>query len=193
MALTDSTMMLPLGSPAPGFRLPDTDGVLVDRDDVMGEKGLVVAFICNHCPYVIHIQHRLAEVAREYMAEGIGFVGISANDVDHYPQDGPERMKAEKARVGYPFPYLYDESQEVAKAYRAACTPDLYVFAADRELVYAGQFDGTRPNSGTPTGRDLRAALDALLEGRTIPADDQRPSAGCSIKWKPGNAPKYYG
>ncbi len=193
MALTDSTMILPLGSPASGFRLPDTDGVLVDRDDVMGERGLVVAFICNHCPFVIHIQHRLAEVAREYMDKGIGFVGISSNDVDDYPQDGPERMREEKARVGYPFPYLYDETQEVAKAYRAACTPDLYVFAADRELVYAGQFDGTRPNSGTPTGRDLRAALDALLEGRTIPADDQRPSAGCNIKWKPGNAPDYYG
>ncbi len=193
MALTDSTMMLPLGSPAPDFQLPDTEGKGVGLVDVMGERGLVVAFICNHCPYVIHIQHRLAEVAREYLAKGVGFVGISSNDVKAYPEDGPEEMKKERARVGYPFPYLYNETQEVAKAYRAACTPELYVFDADLKLVYRGQFDSTRPDHGTPTGEDLKAALDALLEGRTLPAERQRPSAGCNIKWKPGNAPEYFG
>jgi peroxiredoxin len=193
MSLTDSTMMLTLGSPAPDFRLPDTEGREVGLSEVMGEHGLVVAFICNHCPYVIHIQRRLAEVARAYMAKGVGFVAISSNDVETYPEDAPDQMKVEKARVGYPFPYLYDATQEVAKAYRAACTPDLFVFDAERELVYAGQFDGTRPERGAPTGEDLKAALDALLEGRTLPAEQQRPSAGCNIKWKPGNAPEYYG
>jgi thiol-disulfide isomerase/thioredoxin len=179
MALTDSTMMLPLGTSAPDFRLPDTEGKEVGLVEVMGEQGIVVAFICNHCPYVIHIQHRLVEVAREYMAKGIGFVGISSNDVTVYPEDAPERMKEEKTRIGYPF--------------RAACTPDLYVFDGERRLVYTGQFDGTRPERGRPSGEDLKAALDALLEGRTLPAERQRPSAGCNIKWKPGNAPEYYG
>lgn len=192
MALTPSTM-LPLGSPAPAFRLPDTDGRLVALEDFRDAPALLVIFLCNHCPYVKHVRHELAALARDYQARGVAVVGVNANDAVAYPADGPEAMAREKAEVGYPFPYLFDESQEVARAYEAACTPDFFVFDADRRLAYRGRLDGSRPGNAEPvTGRDLRAALDAVLEGRPAPAD-QRPSLGCNIKWKPGNAPAYSG
>lgn len=181
--------MLPLGTEAPGFSLPDTEGGIVSRGDFADAPALLVLFICNHCPYVKHVAHELARVGREYVERGVGIVGISSNDVDRYPADSPAAMKEEKARVGYPFPYLYDETQEVARAYRAACTPDIYLFDADRRLVYRGQLDDSRPGNGRPvTGRDLRNALDAVLEGRPV-TGEQIPSIGCGIKWKAGNEP----
>jgi peroxiredoxin len=190
MALTPSTM-LPLGTPAPGFRLRDTDNRLVALDDFREVPALLVAFICNHCPYVKHIRHELAALANEYQAKGVATVGINSNDAVNYPDDSPEMMVREKAEIGYTFPYLHDESQEVARAYRAACTPDFYVFDKDQKLVYRGQMDGSRPGNATPvTGKDLRAALDAVLAGRPVPGD-QWPSMGCNIKWKRGNAPEY--
>jgi peroxiredoxin len=190
MALTPSTM-LPLGSKAPAFRLPDTEGKTVSLDDFRDAPALLVMFICNHCPYVKHVRDELARLAREYQAKGVAVVGISSNDAAAYPDDGPEAMAREKAAAGYTFPYLYDESQEVARAYQAACTPDLYLFDRDRKLVYRGQLDASRPGNDVPvTGRDLRAALDAVLAGRPV-AEDQRPSMGCNIKWKPGNEPNY--
>jgi peroxiredoxin len=192
MAKTPSTM-LALGTPAPDFRLPDTDGTQVSRDDYAGAAGLLVMFLCNHCPYVQHIREGLAELAREYRSKGLAIVAISSNDAAAYPDDSPEKMKAEKARYGYVFPYLYDASQAVAKAYAAACTPDFFLFDRARRLVYRGQFDDSRPgNDVAVTGKDLRAACDALLSERPI-APDQRPSIGCNIKWKPGNAPAYFG
>ncbi len=185
---TPSTM-LPLGTEAPDFSLPDTDGRTVSRDDFAGAPALLVLFLCNHCPFVKHVQAELARIGRDYGARGIGIVAISSNDVVQYPQDGPEAMKLEKDQAGYPFPYLYDETQEVARAYRAACTPDSFLFDAMRRLVYRGQLDDSRPSNGRPvTGRDLRTALDAVLEGRPV-AEEQVPSVGCSIKWKPGNEP----
>lgn len=191
MALTASTM-LPLGSQAPDFRLPDTDGNLVSLGDFRDAPALLVIFLCNHCPYVKHVRHELAKLTREYRDKGVASVGISSNDVASYPDDRPELMAREKAEVGYPFPYLYDETQEVAKAYQAACTPDFYVFDRDRKLVYRGQMDGSRPGNSLPvTGSDLRAALDAVLAGRPVPGD-QRPSMGCNIKWKAGNEPNYF-
>jgi peroxiredoxin len=192
MAKTPSTM-LALGTRAPDFRLPDSDGTVVSRDDSADAPGLLVMFLCNHCPYVQHIRVGLADFAREYRAKGLAMVAINANDVASYPDDSPEKMKAEKARYGYVFPYLYDESQEVAKAYAAACTPDFFLFDRARRLVYRGQFDDSRPGNGVAvTGKDLRAACEALLSGRSIAAD-QRPSIGCNIKWKAGNAPSYFG
>ncbi|MBV8265087.1 MAG: thioredoxin family protein [Planctomycetaceae bacterium] len=192
MVLTPSTM-LSLGSKAPDFRLPDTDGRTVSLDDFKDAPALLVIFLCNHCPYVKHVRHELAALAREYRDRGVAIVGISANDAAVYPDDSPEQMAREKAEVGYVFPYLYDESQEVAKAYQAACTPDFFVFDRNRSLVYRGQMDDSRPSNGRPvTGRDLRAALDAVLAGTPIP-EDQKPSMGCNIKWKPGNAPSYFG
>jgi peroxiredoxin len=191
MALTPSTM-LALGTLAPGFRLADTDGRTVSLDDAVGEKGLLVMFICNHCPYVKHVRAELARVGRDCMAQGIGVVAIASNDVAEYPDDGPAGMKEEKAGAGYAFPYLFDEAQEVAKAYRAACTPDLFLFDAARRLVYRGQLDDSRPGNGVPvTGEDLRAAVAAMLEGRPVDAR-QKASMGCNIKWKPGNAPAYF-
>ena len=188
MALTPSTM-LPLGTPAPDFRLPDTDGRPVSLDDFREAPALLVAFICNHCPYVKHIRHELARLAEEYRRKGVAVVGINSNDAANYPDDRPEMMVREKAEVGYTFPYLYDETQAVARAYEAACTPDFYVFDEGRKLVYRGQLDGSRPGNPTPvTGKDLRAALDAVLAGRPV-GDDQRPSMGCNIKWKRGNEP----
>jgi peroxiredoxin len=188
MALTPSTM-LPLGTPAPDFRLPDTDGKLVSLDDFRDAPALLVGFICNHCPYVKHIRHELARLAEEYQRKGVAVVGISSNDAANYPDDRPEMMVREKAEVGYTFPYLYDETQAVARAYEAACTPDFYVFDKGRKLVYRGQLDGSRPGNAIPvTGKDLRAALDVVLAGRPV-ADDQRPSMGCNIKWKRGNEP----
>jgi peroxiredoxin len=190
MALTESTM-LPLGTEAPGFILPDTDGNPVSLEDLTGGEALAVIFLCNHCPYVIHVQHELAAVAREYEARGVRFVGINSNDVEAYPDDSPERMREEKERIGYTFPYLFDESQEVARAYRAACTPDIYLFDRDMKRVYRGQFDSSRPNSGTPTGENLVAAMEALLAGEPVP-EKQLPGIGCNIKWKPGSAPDYF-
>lgn len=179
--------MLPLGTIAPDFSLPDTvSGKTVSLHDVVGEKGLVVMFLCNHCPYVIHVNPEIVRVANDYLPKGIGFVGISSNDVEKYPDDAPGKMKIHAEKNGYPFAYLYDETQAVAKAYDAACTPDFYVFDKDLRLVYRGRLDDSRPRSGNPlTGRDLRAALDAVLEGREVPAV-QYPSAGCNIKWKAG-------
>jgi peroxiredoxin len=185
--------MLELGTLAPDFSLPDTDGRTVSLDDFRDAKALLVMFICNHCPYVKHVQHELARVAREYAPRGLASVAISSNDAEHYPDDAPDKMKDERARVGYPFPYLYDESQDTAKAYRAACTPDFFVFDGSQRLVYRGQLDGSRPKNDVPvTGKDLRAALDAVLAGQSVPAD-QIPSIGCNIKWTSGNAPAYFG
>lgn len=192
MVRTPSTM-LPLGTPAPGFTLPNVDGSMTGLDDVAGPKGTVVMFICNHCPFVKHVADQLAALGRDYLARGIGFVAISSNDVASHPADSPEQMVREAEERGYPFPYLYDESQEVAKAYHAACTPDFFLFDASRRLVYRGQLDASRPDSGIPvTGADLRAAIDAVLAGKQ-PAEEQRPSLGCNIKWKPGNEPAYFG
>jgi len=183
--------MIPLGTRAPGFRLPDTEGAPVSLDDFKGAPALLVVFLCNHCPYVKHVRHELARLGTEYQAKGVGVVGISANDVASHPEDSPARMTKEKAEVGYTFPYLYDESQEVALAYQAACTPDFYVFDKDQKLVYRGQLDGSRPGNPIPvTGKDLRSALDAVLAGKPV-SEDQRPSMGCNIKWKRGNEPAF--
>ena len=192
MVLTPSTM-LPLGTRAPDFSLPNVDGRTVSLRDFADAPALVVVFMCNHCPFVKHLADSLAATAKQYQARGVAFVGINSNDAQAYPDDSPERMKEEARNRGYTFPYLFDESQEVAKAYRAACTPDFYVFDSKRLLVYRGQYDDTRPDSGKPpTGADLRAALDALLAGKPVPAE-QKPSIGCNIKWKPGAAPDYFG
>lgn len=192
MALTASTM-LPLGSQAPDFRLPDTEGGHIALTDLAGKPALLVIFLCNHCPYVKHVRHKLAALTRSYMEKGVAVVGISSNDVTSHPDDSPAKMKVEKDEVGYPFPYLYDESQEVARAYQAACTPDFYIFDAGRKLVYRGQMDDSRPGNGKPvTGVDLRAALDAVLAGGPV-SEDQKPSLGCNIKWTPGNEPAYFG
>lgn len=184
MAFTESNM-LPLGTIAPDFQLIDTVSDLhFDFEMIRGKNGTVVLFLCNHCPYVIHLNEGIVKIAKEYLEKGIGFVGISSNDVINYPADSPENMKILAAEVGYPFPYLYDESQEIAIAYDAACTPDFYVFDAEKKLVYRGQFDGSRPKNDTPvTGADLKQSLNSLLEG--LPQVElQRPSGGCNIKWK---------
>lgn len=185
--------MLPLGTIAPDFSLTNAvDGRVVNRDDLKGQNGLLVIFLCNHCPYVKHVAKALAELTAEYQQKGVAIVGISSNDVQAYPDDGPEQMKIEAAQQGYPFAYLFDETQQVAKAYRAACTPDFFLFDRDFKLVYRGQMDDSRPKQGsTPTGRDLRAALDAMLSGQPA-LQTQRPSLGCNIKWKPGNEPQYF-
>ncbi len=183
--------MLALGTPAPDFCLPDTNGKLVSRDDFAGRPALLVLFICNHCPYVKHVRHELARIGRDYQSRGVAIVAINSNDAQTYPNDSPERMKVETAEVGYPFPYLFDETQAVAKAYRAACTPDVFLFDGARKLVYRGQIDDSRPKTELPvTGRDLRAALEAVLAGNPV-AEKQVPSIGCSIKWKVGNEPTY--
>ena len=188
MVRTPSTM-LPLGTVAPDFELPNVDGRMVDYATAAGPKGTVVMFICNHCPFVKHVADELSVLGRESMARGIGVVAISSNDVSTHPADSPEQMVHEAEERGYVFPYLYDETQAVAHAYHAACTPDFFLFDADRKLVYRGQLDASRPGNEVPvTGADLRAAIDALLNGRPIPAE-QRPSLGCNIKWKPGNEP----
>jgi peroxiredoxin len=191
MVRTPSTM-LPLGTLAPDFELLNVDGQMVSYGAAAGKQGTVVMFICNHCPFVKHVADQLAVLGRDYMPRGIGFVAISSNDVSTHPSDSPEQMVAEADERGYPFPYLYDESQEVAKAYHAACTPDFYVFDHERKLVYRGQLDPSRPGSDVPvTAADLRAALEALLAG-AAPITEQVPSLGCNIKWKAGNEPGYF-
>jgi peroxiredoxin len=191
MSLTPSTM-LPLGTIAPDFRLPDTNGKIVSTADFKNAPALVVIFMCNHCPYVKLIREGLAQFGRDYQPRGVAIVGINSNDVANYPADGPAQMKAEVASVGYTFPYLYDESQAVAKAYRAACTPDIYLFDGRHELVYRGQFDNARPGGNVPvTGKDLRFALETVLSGKPV-STEQKPSIGCNIKWKPGNEPDYF-
>jgi peroxiredoxin len=191
MVLANSTMM-PLGTKAPAFSLPDTDGRTVSLKDFAESPALLVIFMCNHCPYVRHVRSALADLTRQYQAQGVAIVGINSNDIQTYPDDSPAAMRLEVDAAGYVFPYLYDETQEVAKAYGAACTPDFFLFDRDRRLFYRGQMDDSRPGTGRPvTGRDLRAALDAVLAGRPAP-ENQVPSAGCNIKWKPGNKPDYF-
>ena len=185
MTATPSNM-LPLGTIAPEFTLPDTiSGKLLSLQDLKGEQGTIVMFICNHCPYVLHIKQQLIAIARQYAALGISTIAISANDVENYPQDAPDKMQQLMAEWGHPFAaYLYDETQQVAKAYQAACTPDIYVFNADLACVYRGRLDGSTPKNDEPvTGEDLRNALDNLLARQPI-ADEQIPSIGCNIKWK---------
>jgi peroxiredoxin len=191
MSLTPSTM-LALGTTAPDFDLPDIDGTRKRLADFAGSQALLVLFICNHCPYVKHIQQGLVALAGDYRDKGVQIVAISSNSVDSHPQDGPEAMRQEAKSAGYTFPYLYDATQAVAKAYRAACTPDIFLFDADRRLVYRGQFDDSRPGNGRPvTGKDLRAALDAVL-AHQAPMPDQVPSMGCNIKWRSGAEPDYF-
>lgn len=192
MVRTQSTM-LPLGTKAPEFTLPDCKGGTVSSKDYEGAPALLVMFICNHCPYVKHVREELAKLGKDYQGKGVAVVAISSNDADNYPDDSPELMAREASEAGYTFPYLYDEDQSVAKAYRAACTPDFYVFDKDQKLAYRGQLDSSRPNSGVPvTGQDLRAAIDAVLSGTPLPTE-QTPSLGCNIKWKSGNEPDYFG
>ena len=192
MALTPSTM-LPIGSKAPDFRLREPGGSTMTLADFQDAQALLVMFICNHCPYVKHVRHELARLGKEYQAKGVAVVAINSNDADAYPDDSPEMMAREKAEFGYMFPYLYDEDQEVAKSYQAACTPDFYLFDANRSLVYRGQLDGSRPGNSIPvTGADLRSALDLVLDDRPVPGG-QKPSMGCNIKWRDGNEPKYFG
>ena len=186
------SMMLDLGTPMPSFSLPDYNGRMVSDADFKGSKALLVAFICKHCPFVRHIRQEFARFATEYQARGLAVVAIASNDTIEFPEDGPEGMKEEAAEAGYTFPYLFDEKQAVARAFKAACTPDLFLFDSERRLYYRGQFDSSRPKNNVPaSGADLRAAADALLAGQPAPAM-QRPSLGCNIKWSPGNAPEYY-
>jgi peroxiredoxin len=192
MVATQSTM-LPLGTKAPDFRLPETNGKTVSLADFKSAPALLVVFLCNHCPYVKHIRAGLAQLARDYLPRGVGIVGISSNDVANYPADSPALMAEEAKAAGYLFPYLYDESQAVAKAYRAACTPDFFLFGPDQRLVYRGQMDDRRPGNDIPvTGQHLRAALQAMLAGKPV-SPKQKSSLGCNIKWKPGNEPDYFG
>lgn len=191
MARTPSTM-LPLGTPAASFSLPDPSGKVVSLTDFANAKALVVMFICNHCPFVKHVAGELARLARDYQPLGVAFVGIQSNDSVKYPDDAPAKMADEITLRGYTFPYLSDATQEVARAYRAACTPDFYVFDGGQKLVYRGQLDASRPDNGKPvTGSDLRAALNAVLAGQPV-SSDQLPSLGCNIKWRDGNEPDYF-
>lgn len=192
MALTPSTM-LALGTSAPDFKLPEVaTGKNVSLSDFSGKKALLVMFISRHCPYVQHIKQELARLGKDYAGKGAGIVAISANDVKNYPDDSPDALKSMAKEEGFGFPFCYDESQGAAKAYSAACTPDFFLFDEKRRLVYRGQLDDSRPGSAKPvTGRDLRAALDAVIAGKPVPAD-QKPSIGCNVKWKPGNEPAYF-
>lgn len=184
--------MLPLGTALPDFELPNLDGQHTGPRRFADAPALVVMFICNHCPYVKHLRAALADFGRDCAARGVAVIAISSNDARNYPADSPAKMVEEARAAGWTFPYLYDETQAVAKAFRAACTPDFFLFDRARRLVYRGQFDGSRPGNGAPvTGGDLRAALDAVLAGKR-PAPDQTPSLGCNIKWKPGNEPDYF-
>ena len=191
MALTGSTMM-PVGTLAPHFSLPDTTGGTVSLADFQNAPALLVMFLCNHCPYVQHVAYTIARLARDYQKKGVAVVGINSNDAEKYPADSPSMMQEEAKRVGYTFPYLFDESQAVAKAYHAACTPEFYIFDKQRKLAYRGCMDGSTPGNAVPTtGEDLQAALDAVLAGKPI-SGEQKPSMGCNIKWKPGNEPDYF-
>jgi peroxiredoxin len=193
MARVASTM-LALGTAAPEFQLPDVvSGTTISLDSFAGKTALLVMFICRHCPFVKHVQDELAKLGVDYQDKSVGIVAISANDAEHYPDDAPDQLKQMAKELGFRFPLCYDESQAVATAYTAACTPDFFLFDANRKLVYRGQLDDSRPGNGKPVnGRDLRAAIDALLAEQPISAD-QQPSIGCNIKWKPGNAPDYFG
>jgi len=190
--LAGTSTMLALGTEAPDFALPDvTSGRTVRRSEFDEAKAFMVMFICRHCPYVRHVREGLAELGRDYRDQNVGIVAISANDPAAYPEDAPVSLAEEAREAGYTFPYLFDETQAVAKAYTAACTPDFFLFDADRKLAYRGQFDSSRPANGVPvTGKDLRGAIDAVLADSPVPGD-QRPSAGCTIKWRPGNEPSY--
>ncbi len=192
MAETPSTM-LELGTTLPSFRLQDINGKTVTSDDFARSRGLLVAFLCPHCPFVRHIRSEFSRLAQDFQQRGGAVVAINSNDVAAVPEDGPDGMTQEVREVGYTFPYLFDETQAVAKAFRAACTPDLFLFDGAQRLVYRGQFDDSRPKSQVPvTGKDLKAAVDALLGGSAVPAE-HRPSMGCNIKWKAGAAPNYFG
>ncbi|MDP3722854.1 MAG: thioredoxin family protein [Candidatus Omnitrophota bacterium] len=192
MALTQSTM-LALGTKAPDFRLPDVvSGKTVSPATFAGKRALLVMFICRHCPYVVHVREELARLGRDYAAKDVGIVAISANDASAYPDDAPEQLKAMAQELGFAFPFCYDDTQQTAIAYTAACTPDFFLFDAGRKLVYRGQLDDSRPGNGKPlTGRDLRAVINAVLAGKPV-NPNQQPSIGCNIKWKPGNEPDYY-
>ena len=193
MSLTPSTM-LPLGTPAPDFHLPDVvSGTTVSLGKFADAKALLVMFICAHCPFVKHVQAELAKLGQDYAGKGVGIVAISANDVANYPNDAPDKLKAMAQQLGFTFPLCYDETQETAKAYTAACTPDFFLFNAQQQLVYRGQLDDSRPGNDQPiTGKDLRAAIDAVLADHEV-STQQKPSMGCNIKWKPGNEPDYFG
>ena len=192
MAATASTM-LDLGTKAPDFRLPDVlSGRIISLDTFEGKRAVLIMFICRHCPFVQHVKRELARLGRDYSVKGVGIVAISANDAETYPDDAPERLRQMAEEEGFQFPVCYDETQDVAKSYAAACTPDFFLFDRDRKLVYRGQLDDSRPGNSKPiTGRDLRAALDAVLDGRPVDPE-QKPSVGCNIKWKKGHEPAYY-
>jgi len=191
MALTPSTM-LALATPAPPFSLPDVvSGRTVSLDDFAEKKALLVMFVCKHCPYVIHVKEELARIGRDYAAKSLGIVAIGSNDAEKYPEDAPEGLRAMATEGGFRFPLCYDETQEVAQAYTAACTPDFFLFDEGRKLVYRGQLDDSRPGKGTANGSSLRAAIDAVLNGAPV-NPDQKPATGCNIKWKPGNEPKSF-
>ena len=193
MARTASTM-LPLGTKAPDFQLPDVvSGKTISLETFAGRQALLVMFICRHCPFVKHMQAELARIGKDYGSSGIGIVAISTNDAAKYPDDAPDKLKEMAQQLGFTFPFCYDESQETAKAYTAACTPDFFLFDTNQKLVYRGQLDDSRPGNEQPiTGKDLRAALEAVITSQTV-NPDQKPSIGCNIKWKPGNEPAYYG
>jgi peroxiredoxin len=192
MARTPSTMKLSLGDAAPYFELPDINERIVKLSDFKKTKGLLVIFACNHCPYVIHVKDEISKLAQDYLHEGISIVAINSNDVSAYPADSPANMKTFAQQNHWNFPYLFDETQSAAKAYKAACTPDIFLFNQDHKLIYRGQLDDSRPGNGiSVTGKDLRAALDGLVAGQPIPTL-QKPSLGCNIKWKPGNEPDYF-
>jgi peroxiredoxin len=193
MALTASTM-LPLGTQAPDFHLPNAvSGEIISLANFAGKKALLVMFICRHCPFVKHVQVELARLGKDYSGSDLGIVAISCNDVNNYPDDAPDKLKTMAIELGFTFPLCYDETQEVAKAYTAACTPDFFLFDGSYKLVYRGQLDDSRPSNGKPvTGEDLRAAISAALAGNRVEGE-QKPSIGCNIKWKPGNAPSYFG
>lgn len=191
MAVTASEM-LPLGTSAPGFNLPDTTGKMVSLKDFREAKAFLVIFMCNHCPFVKHILDPMIELVKGYQSKGVTVVGINSNDVANYPDDRPEMMAKVAREVGFTFPYLYDETQKVAKAYCAACTPDFFLFDSNKTLVYRGQMDDSRPGNGIPvTGADLTAAINAVLEGKQV-SKEQKPSIGCNIKWKQGHKPDYF-
>ena len=193
MARTPSTM-LSLGTKAPDFSLPDTvSGSIISLNDFQDKQGLLVIFLCQHCPFVIHVKSELAKLGQDYIPKNLGIVAISSNDVENYPDDSPEKLNAMAEEYSFNFPVCYDETQAVAKAYQAACTPDFFLFDRDLNLVYRGQLDDSRPSLDIPvTGKDLRSAIDALLSNQPIP-EEQKPSLGCNIKWKAGNEPEYYG